>query len=160
GSKTPSLTIEGVAVENYFSPVDNVMDKIVAQVKTAKKSIKFMAFTYTDKRLYTAMIEAAQAGVKVEGVIENRGASQGAFVPLFCAQLPVKLDGNKYTMHHKIIIIDDATVITGSFNFTATADNANDDNALFIHNAAVASLYAQEFVKVYGLGTPPKPGAM
>ena len=112
-----------------------------------------MAFTYTDKRLSDAMIAEAQAGIMVQGVIENRGASQGALVPLACAKLSVETDGNKYTMHHKTIIIDDSTVITGSFNFTATADNANDDNILIINNApTVASLYLQEFARVYRLG--------
>ncbi len=151
----PQLTLDGTAVENYFSPPDKVMDKIIAQVNGAKKSIKFMAFTYTHSGLANAMIARANAGVQVQGVIENRGASQGAMVPLFCAGLPIKTDGNKYTMHHKVIIIDDQTVITGSFNFTQTADTANDDNILVIHNASVAALYNQEFARVYGAGVTP-----
>jgi phosphatidylserine/phosphatidylglycerophosphate/cardiolipin synthase-like enzyme len=124
-------------------------------VKAAQKSVKFMAFTYTDKDLANAMIQQAGAGVKVQGVIENRGASLGAFVPLFCAGLPVRTDGNKYTMHHKVIILDDATVITGSFNFTVSADEDNDDNVLIIHSPAVAALYDLEFSRVYGMGETP-----
>jgi phosphatidylserine/phosphatidylglycerophosphate/cardiolipin synthase-like enzyme len=152
---TPSMTINGVQVENYFSPPDEVMQKLVAQVKGAQKSIKFMAFTYTHADLSKAMIERAKVGVKVEGVIENRGASQGALVPLFCAKLPVKTDGNKYTMHHKVIIIDDETVITGSFNFTKAADTENDDNVLIIHSKTVAAAYNLEFDRVYGIGQTP-----
>ncbi len=155
GALTPSMTVNGVQVENYFSPPDEVMQKLVAQVKAAQKSIKFMAFTYTHADLSNAMIERAKAGVKVEGVIENRGASQGALVPLFCAKLPVKTDGNKYTMHHKVIIIDDETVITGSFNFTKAADTENDDNVLIIHSKTVAAAYNLEFGKVYGMGQTP-----
>ena len=89
-------------------------------------------------------------------MIENRGASQGALVPLACAQLAVETDGNKYTMHRKVIIIDDTTVITGSFNFTKTADEANDDNVLIINNApAVASQYLQEFARIYRIEKVP-----
>ncbi len=157
GAQNPQLNLDGVQVENYFSPPDNVMDKLVGYVNGAKKSIRFIAFTYTHPDLSAAMVARAKAGVKVEGVIENRGASRGALVPLFCAKLPVKTDGNKYTMHHKVIIIDDETVITGSFNFTATADNANDDNVLVIHSPAVAALYNQEFARVYGMGETPQP---
>ncbi len=149
---TPKLTLDGTEVENYFSPPDNVMQKLVTEVNGAQTSVKFMIFTYTHADLSAAMIARARAGVKVEGVIENRGASQGAFVPLFCAGIPVKLDGNKYTMHDKVIIIDDKTVITGSFNFTVTADNANDDNVLIIHNPAVAAQYLQEYARIYGAG--------
>jgi phosphatidylserine/phosphatidylglycerophosphate/cardiolipin synthase-like enzyme len=155
GAQNPMLTLDGVPVENYFSPVDKVMKKLVAEIKNAKKSIKFMAFTYTHADLSAAMIERAKAGVKVSGVIENRGASNGALVPLFCAKLPVETDGNPQTMHHKVIIIDDQTVITGSFNFTQTADNANDDNVLIIRSPIIAAMYNAEFTKVYGQGKTP-----
>ena len=62
------------------------------------------------------MIADAKNGISVQGVIENRGASEGVLVSLYCAKLPVEVDGNKYTMHHKVIIIVDDAVIIGSFN--------------------------------------------
>jgi phosphatidylserine/phosphatidylglycerophosphate/cardiolipin synthase-like enzyme len=156
----PSMTIDGIQVENYFSPVDSVTQKLIQSVQSAKRSIRFIIFTYTDRDLAAAMIERMQAGVDVQGVIENRGASQGALVPLFCAKVPVKVDGNKYTMHHKVIIIDDGIVITGSFNFTRSADTANDDNVLIIHSPAVAALYLQEFARVDTIAKPPVADAM
>ena len=155
GAQTPQLTINGVKVENYFSPVDNVMDKLVGYVQEAQKSVRFMIFTYTDTDLADAMIARYQAGVDTKGVIEDRGASEGAMVPLFCAKVPVELDGNKYTMHHKVIILDESTVITGSFNFTKSADQENDDNLLVIHNPDLAKLYLQEFDRVWGQGKSP-----
>jgi len=151
----PSLVIDGVQVENYMAPEDNVMAKLVQSVQGAKKSVHYMIFTYTHADLSAAMIASSKAGVDVEGVIEDRGASEGALPALFCAKLPVKTDGNKYTMHHKVIIIDGQTVITGSFNFTKSADTENDDNVLVIHSAAVAALYEQEFQKIYGAGNVP-----
>jgi phosphatidylserine/phosphatidylglycerophosphate/cardiolipin synthase-like enzyme len=152
----PRITIDGVEVENYFSPDDKVMEKLVALVNGAKKSIKFMAFTYTHPDLSDAMIERHKAGIKVEGVIENRGASQGALPPLFCASVPVRKDGNKNTMHHKVMIIDDTTVVTGSFNFTKAADTDNDDNVIIIHSPVVAAQFLKEYERVYGLGVAPE----
>jgi phosphatidylserine/phosphatidylglycerophosphate/cardiolipin synthase-like enzyme len=151
GALTQQLTIDGVPVANYFSPVDKVVDKLVAEMNEAQHSIKFMMFTFTQKDITNAMIARSKAGVQVEGVIENRGASQGSAPAFYCAHVPAKLDGNKYTMHHKVVIIDDKTVITGSFNFTQTANDANDDNVLIIDSPAVATLYNQEFDKVYGM---------
>jgi phosphatidylserine/phosphatidylglycerophosphate/cardiolipin synthase-like enzyme len=155
GASNSRLTLDGVQVENHFSPVDGVMDKLIAYVQSAQRSIHFMAFTYTDKNLAAAMIERAQAGVEVQGVIENRGASQGALVTLSCAKLPVRVDGDKYTMHHKAIILDGQTVNTGSFNFAKSADDANDDNVLVIHDAAVAALYEQEYGCIKTLAAAP-----
>jgi phosphatidylserine/phosphatidylglycerophosphate/cardiolipin synthase-like enzyme len=152
----PSLMADGVQVENYFAPEDDVMAKLVSYVQGAAKSVHYMIYTFTHADLSAAMIASAKKGVEVQGVIENRGASQGSLPDLFCAGLPVKTDGNPYTMHHKVIIIDGETVITGSFNFTKSADTVNDDNVLVIHSAAVAGLYEQEFQRIYGAGETPK----
>jgi len=155
GSQTPELTIDGVKVQNYFSPVDHVSDKVVALVNGAQHSVRFMIFTYTDKNLAAAMIARFQAGVDVAGVIENRGASQGAFVPLACAKVPVKVDGNKYTMHHKVVVIDESIVVTGSFNFTKYADTENDDNVLVIYDPSVAKQYLAEFDRINAIAMDP-----
>jgi phosphatidylserine/phosphatidylglycerophosphate/cardiolipin synthase-like enzyme len=157
GAQTPQTTIDGIQVQNYFSPVDHVMDKLVGMVNGAQKSIRFMIFTYTDQDLANAMIARFNAGVDVAGVIENRGASQGALVPLACAKVPVKVDGNKYTMHHKVIIIDNSIVITGSFNFTKAADTVNDDNILVIEDASIAQQYLDEFNKINSFAKDPNP---
>jgi phosphatidylserine/phosphatidylglycerophosphate/cardiolipin synthase-like enzyme len=157
GAQTPQMNVDGIQVENYFSPPDKVMDKIIAYVNAAQKSIRFIAFTYTDKDLAAAMVSRFNAGVDVAGVIENRGASQGALVPLVCGKVPAKVDGNKYTMHHKVIVIDGSIVITGSFNFTLSADNENDDNIIVIHDPAVAKLYLDEFDRVNSLAQAPDP---
>jgi phosphatidylserine/phosphatidylglycerophosphate/cardiolipin synthase-like enzyme len=157
GAQTPQTTIGGIQVLNYFSPVDHVMDKLVDLVNGAQKSVRFMIFTYTDQALATAMIDRFQAGVDVAGVIENRGASQGALVPLACAKVPVKVDGNKYTMHHKVIVIDNRIVITGSFNFTKSADTINDDNVIVIYDPAVAKQYLAEFDQIEAAAKEPDP---
>jgi phosphatidylserine/phosphatidylglycerophosphate/cardiolipin synthase-like enzyme len=52
-------------------------------------------------------------------------------------------------MHHKVIIIDDATVITGSYNFTRRAAHTNDENLLIIDSPALAAQFAAEFERVY-----------
>ncbi len=157
GALQPELTLNGVQVENYFSPPDHVSDKLVAYVKAARSSVRFMIYTFTDAALADALVERLNAGVSVEGVIENREAAHGVLPALFCANLPVKTDGNPYTMHHKVIIIDESTVITGSFNFTKSADKYNDENLLVIHSPAVAALYLQEFDRVNGIGNIPNP---
>jgi phosphatidylserine/phosphatidylglycerophosphate/cardiolipin synthase-like enzyme len=55
-------------------------------------------------------------------------------------------------MHHKVFIIDGQIVVTGSYNFSRSAEERNDENLLVIHNAAIASLYQDEFDKIYAAG--------
>jgi phosphatidylserine/phosphatidylglycerophosphate/cardiolipin synthase-like enzyme len=152
----PIVTRDGVRVENYFSPTDDVMAKLLAYVLNAEKSVHFMIFTFTSDDLSTALIAQFRTGLDVQGVIEGRGANQGALSPLYCAGLPVRVDGNRYTMHHKVLIIDGKTVITGSFNFTRAADTINDDNVIIIHSPVAAAMYEQEFQRIMSAARTPQ----
>jgi phosphatidylserine/phosphatidylglycerophosphate/cardiolipin synthase-like enzyme len=76
-------------------------------------------------------------------------------VPLWCGGVPVKVDGNQYTMHHKVLIIDESIIVTGSFNFTKAADETNDDNLLIIHSPALAQLYLQEYERINAFARQP-----
>ena len=96
GAQTPALTINGTQVLNYFSTVDNVTDKLVTLVNGAQKSVRVIIFTFTSQDLGNALIARFQAGVDVQAVIENRGASQGAMPSLFCAKVPVKEIGRAH----------------------------------------------------------------
>lgn len=156
GARRQVLTIDGITVENYFAPPDEVMSRIISEVNKATQSIRFMSFTFTDKDLASAIMAKSRQRVTVEGVIENRGASQGTMPTFACNGLAVRVDGNSYTMHHKVFIIDEKVVITGSFNHTKAANTINDESILIIRNAAVAQLYMGEFQKVFSASQLPK----
>ena len=77
--------------------------------------------------------------------------SQYSVYDLFKYQgVDVLKDGNKYKLHHKVFIIDNQTVITGSFNPSAGGDEKNDENVLIIEDEAIAQRFLQEFEKVRG----------
>jgi phosphatidylserine/phosphatidylglycerophosphate/cardiolipin synthase-like enzyme len=159
GTTTPVLTINGVRVENYFSPEDKISTKLVPLIKTAKKSIHFLAFSFTHEEIGKAMLTQAKNGVEVRGVFENVGSDTkySEYGAMKQAKLDVLTDGNPYTMHHKVIIIDGEIVVTGSYNFSASADEDNDENLLIFYSPAIASQYEAEFLRVYETAkNPPK----
>jgi phosphatidylserine/phosphatidylglycerophosphate/cardiolipin synthase-like enzyme len=143
--------VRQVEVENYFAPENEVATQIIAEIEGAQSRIRFMAFTFTSEEIADAMLERARAGVVVQGVIEDRNAEQNhsQYDHLRDVVHDVLPDGNPYIMHHKVIIIDDATVILGSYNFTASAEEDNDENLLVIHDPEVAALFVAEFGRVY-----------
>ncbi|GIK63073.1 MAG: hypothetical protein BroJett018_08670 [Chloroflexota bacterium] len=147
----PILTINGVRVENYFSPEDgNVIEqRLVDLVNNATSSVRVMAFSFTIDELANAMISRQNAGVDVMALFEARGSLQGAMRPLACAGVPVKQDGNPQTLHHKVIIIDNQIVVTGSFNFSKNAIEQNSENMLIIYDAQLAQQYTAQFDKLY-----------
>ncbi len=146
----PQIYVEGSLIENYFAPEDHAMEHVIAAVQQAKKSIRFMAFSFTDQDLGQALIARAKAGVEVSGVVEKRGSDTEycQMAPLRQAGLEVLTDGNPYVMHHKVLIIDEEVVVTGSFNYSGSADRDNDENVLIIHNADIARLYLEEYQRV------------
>ena len=159
GVRTPNprVTIDGTPIDVYFSPDDHIQAALVKLLDNAQTSINFLAYSFTSDPLGVAIRQSAAAGVKVAGVMEaeqvasNIGTEYDAFR---AAGLNVRLDGNRGQMHHKVMIIDQQIVVTGSYNFTASAENTNDENLIVIYNPDIAAQYLQEFQRVYALAKP------
>jgi phosphatidylserine/phosphatidylglycerophosphate/cardiolipin synthase-like enzyme len=152
----PTLTIDGVQVEVYFSPDDGVEDRIVDVLRRAETSIDFMVYTFTSDALAETMLARAKVGVQVRGVIERDQASNlGSDHELFRqAGLDVRMDGNPGNMHHKVIIIDRSIVITGSNNFSRSAEEHNDENVLILYDVEVGQEYLLEFERIFEMAIP------
>lgn len=153
----PKLTIDGTPLEIYFSPDDGVAANILSLLQVAQESIYFMAYSFTANDLGEAIRQRAAGGVLVAGVMDsdqinsNQGSEYDAFMR---AGLDVRRDGSTGLMHDKVIIIDRKVVITGSYNFTASAEDNNDENVVIIHNPDIAAQYLEEFRKVYSQAQP------
>jgi phosphatidylserine/phosphatidylglycerophosphate/cardiolipin synthase-like enzyme len=148
-----SLTINNTLIEVYFSPDDGTAAEIIRHIQGARQSIHFMAFSFTSDHIAGAMLAKAAEGVSVAGVFEASQVGSnigGEFQLMRAAGLDVRLDGNPRNMHHKVIIIDEGTVITGSYNFSANAEKRNDENTLVIHDPAIAGQFMAEFERLFG----------
>jgi phosphatidylserine/phosphatidylglycerophosphate/cardiolipin synthase-like enzyme len=144
----PIISLNNKKIETYFCPEDNCEEQVRKQIRNAKKSIYFMTFSFTsegigDEILFTENID-------IKGVFEARGAGKfSQFERLKGFGINVKKDKNKANMHHKVFIIDNETVITGSYNPTANGNKNNDENLMIIHDKKIAGKYLEEFNKVF-----------
>jgi phosphatidylserine/phosphatidylglycerophosphate/cardiolipin synthase-like enzyme len=154
---TETITVGSAAVQVFFSPRDRPSDTIVAAIAAARESIRFMTFSFTADPIADAMIAQQQAGIPVRGVFEktNSRGTGAEYDKLVDAGIDVVRDGNCYILHHKVIIIDDRLVLTGSYNFTGSAETSNDENLVFIEDPAVVAAYVAEFDRLYDLGVNP-----
>jgi phosphatidylserine/phosphatidylglycerophosphate/cardiolipin synthase-like enzyme len=156
-----SVVVNGSPIQVVFTSEDPALaDSIIPIVNSATKSIRFLAFSYTDFPLAEAMIKRSQNGVNVAGVFEKVGSDTDAaeLKTLSCAQVPVRRDGNGGFMHNKVIVVDERFVITGSLNFSTNAEESNDENVIIIDNPDIAKLYMQDFERVWSLASDPEPG--
>jgi phosphatidylserine/phosphatidylglycerophosphate/cardiolipin synthase-like enzyme len=140
------IMIDGVRIENYFSPQDKPSRRIIEIINDAKKTIDFMAFSFTHDRIAKAIISAYERGVKVSGLFEKRQINKFSEYEKFKnLKMNVYIDKNPKNMHNKVIIIDSFIVITGSYNFSYNADNYNDENVLIIFSKEIALKYLNYF---------------
>ena len=143
--------LDGTPIQVLFSPEDNAISNLIALVNDAQTSIRFLAFSFTDYPLAQTMIDRAKAGVDVKGVFETFGSNgtRSELRTMWCANLPVRQDGNGSFLHDKIIIVDNSIVVTGSLNYSSNADESNEENVVILDNAEIAALYLQEFDKLW-----------
>jgi phosphatidylserine/phosphatidylglycerophosphate/cardiolipin synthase-like enzyme len=161
GPKSPStagqqsVAVNGTPIQVFFSPEDKVMDHMIPLVSSAQSNIRFMAFNFTDYPLAKAMIDRAAAGVNTAGIYEKTGSETDSseMKTFYCANVPVRQDGNPRFLHDKIIVIDNHIVISGSFNFSSNATENNDENVIIIDSPEIARLYMQEFDRLWNIAT-------
>jgi len=132
----------------WFSPSGGCTDAVVAETAGAAKTIQVLSYTFTSRPIANALIDAHRRGVSVTVVADKSETIdvRSEIKSLLRAGIPVYIDDKHGIAHNKVMVIDGATVITGSFNFTHAAEFENADNVLIVHNhPAIASAYADNF---------------
>lgn len=156
-NNTPhEFKINGKRVESYFSPTDGVNTKIVDNINTTNNDLSIATMLITRNEMADAIAAQAAQGDAVN-VLTNAEGNNGATVnTILAAALTTHYtfdDVSSGIMHNKYMVVDqgapasDPLVLTGSHNWSAAADNDNDENTLVVHDATIANLYYQNFVK-------------
>lgn len=162
-SSSDPITAQGT-LQAAFSPWDDIESLIIGAIDGAKKQVLVQAYLLTSKKIAKALIFARQRGVGVMVLVD---AAQSAKVPsskahdLSLAGISVWLETRYQNAHNKVIVIDagtaSATVITGSYNFTWSAQHKNAENILVAHgNSALAARYALNWERHRQDATPYK----
>jgi phosphatidylserine/phosphatidylglycerophosphate/cardiolipin synthase-like enzyme len=121
-------------------------------IRAARRSILIQAYEITPGPLVTSLVEAHRRGVDVRAIVDykqltDRRNHDDAFAVehLGAAGIPVLVDKPPGLMHDKVMIIDGEVVVTGSFNYTYSAEHRNVENLLVIRDPALAAQYVQHW---------------
>jgi len=153
--------IDGIPVELYFSPSDGTTSKIAAVIDGASEVLEFGVMVFTENVLGDAVLDAYQRGVSTTGIIDYVEYSGSEYDYLKSNGVNVRdyvnPDGTSWpdgpVFHHKYLITDfnpgstNAMLVTGSHNWSASAESINDENTLIIHDLNLANQFHQEFTK-------------
>jgi PLD-like domain len=128
----------------YFSPNGGATDAVVRELHGAQTQVLMQAYSFTSVPIAKALVQAHQRGVKILAVLDksNETDKYSAATFLNNAGIQPLIDDKHAIAHAKVMVIDSATIITGSFNFTKAAEEKNAENLLVIKDAA-------ELVKAY-----------
>lgn len=155
------VVVDGVRIENYLGPEDDIAPVIAARIAAAESQVLFMAFSFTNDTIGSALDEQVRAGLEVRGVYEAAGSetTYSYFSKLLAASaglmnFGVRQDGNPRIMHHKVFIIDGAVTIFGSYNFSNNANDSNDENVLIVHDPLFARYFSEEFERIWAEALP------
>jgi phosphatidylserine/phosphatidylglycerophosphate/cardiolipin synthase-like enzyme len=163
GTSSPStlaeqtVYIDGHGVRVFFAPEDQVLANLTPIIALSQQEVLFMAYSFTTHALCDEMVALHQQGVAVRGVFESRGsgAEHSCFNDLLASGADVRQDSNPAAMHHKVIILDRRYVITGSFNFSNSADQTNDENLIIIDDPVLAQWFIDEFALRWSVAQEP-----
>jgi phosphatidylserine/phosphatidylglycerophosphate/cardiolipin synthase-like enzyme len=146
------FSIGGTPVECHFAPTDHVVTQVRHAIDDTQQTLELALFILTENTLRDAILQAHGRGAWVRGVIDDTGAPGSDFAALLAAGIDVyDHDVFPELLHHKYAIMDrslpapQAGVITGSFNWTASANTENDENMLVIRSSEVADQFYQEW---------------
>ncbi len=136
--------------EVYFSPNGGCEQIILYYISQAKSSIHILMFSFTLDNVANALIDSYERGVDVKVLFEDEQIySYDIYWRLKNAGIDVRNDTNPSFMHNKIAIIDDKIVLTGSYNWTDSAETVNNENLLMIKDREIAENYEVEFQKLW-----------
>lgn len=137
-------------VEAAFAPWDDVESEVVRFITGARRQVLVQAYLLTSKKIATTLIAAHRHGVDVRvlaDAAQHGKTASSRLDELAAAGIPVWLETKYQNAHNKIMVVDaggsGAGVLTGSFNFTWTAQHQNAENILVTRgNRALAAQYA------------------
>ncbi|PVZ63474.1 phospholipase D-like domain-containing protein [Pelagibaculum spongiae] len=130
-----------------FSPGQNCLKRLIETLSNARASLDICVFTISDDRITDAILKAHQRGVQVRVITDNDKANDRGSDVFFLKEqgVPVRLDETPWHMHHKFALVDDALLVNGSFNWTRTASEKNQENLVITGHTKLVSEFKKQF---------------
>jgi phosphatidylserine/phosphatidylglycerophosphate/cardiolipin synthase-like enzyme len=134
-------------IEVHFSPKGGCTDAVVSELEAAKSSVLVQAYSFTSTPIAKALVAAHRRGIDVRVILDKSQRSEKYSQVDFVAHagVPTFIDDKHAIAHNKIMVIDGATVLTGSFNFTKHAEESNAENLLVIRDRSLAKPYTDNW---------------
>ena len=153
-STASSVSVSGSSISVCFPRAGGDAEgALISQINSASKKLDVAIYSFTDENIADAIANAKKRGVGVR-LMTDRECSENEYQKKCLdivknAGITIKDNTHSGIMHLKVSVIDSGTVTTGSFNYTRSAQNTNDENLVIIHNTQLNSQYEAEFNRMW-----------
>ena len=146
-------------IEVLFSPEQGeaILNKLQDTIQNAEERVYVLIFSFTLNALAEAVIEKHREGLDVKVIMDKSqaGSEWSVTEKLQEAGIPLVIQrGTKGGYMHIKALIADNTVLTGSYNYSKSATNRNDENLLIINDEAVLEAHLAKFNRLWELTQP------
>ena len=139
------LPLDGATIETAFAPGDAPSKLVASAIDEARGEVRMMTYQLTNGRIINALRAAAGRGVDVKAIVDEATCEAKRFPPVAAqltkAGVEVTCDGKHPIHHNKVVVIDGSTVVTGSFNFSPSAERNAENTNVLRHVPVLAALY-------------------
>jgi hypothetical protein len=148
-----TLPVSTYGVETYFSPDAGTAGRIIQEIGRAQRTIDIAIYSFTRDDIYNALAAARARGIPIR-ILADSSQSNGNGSDVGRLQsggfnIKVRNGSDGGIMHNKYAIFDGRLLVTGSYNWSANAEDDNDENAIFIRDAALISAFQANFNKLW-----------
>lgn len=156
-----SISARG-SVQVAFTPWDNAEGMIVDAINRARTEVLVQAYGFTSRTIADALLTAHRRGVRIRLLADREQTFSGdnSRVPdLASAGVSVSLEVRYRSAHNKVMVIDpvsaDGAVITGSYNWTYSAQHRNAENVvIFRRSPELLRRYAENWYRHFADALP------
>jgi phosphatidylserine/phosphatidylglycerophosphate/cardiolipin synthase-like enzyme len=147
GGPAPAAPIDlaGATVETAFAPGDGPARLVATAIGEARSEVRVMTYQLSNGRIINALRAAASRGVDVRVIIDGKTCDADRLIPILAvldkADIAWGCDYRHPIHHNKVVIVDRRDVVTGSFNFSPSAERNAENTNLIRDSPALAAEY-------------------
>ena len=136
----------------YFSPDGGCQKAVITEISKAQKFIDIAMYSFTSREIAQELVKAQARHVKIR-IVLDRGQKTEEYSKsryLISKGVDVKFHLGLGLMHNKFAVIDGRVLLTGSFNWTASAEEKNEENLLILNDQELIKTYKKRFEYLFG----------
>jgi mitochondrial cardiolipin hydrolase len=140
-----------VEAHAYFAPGEDCLRRLRELCLGAKRSVDVCVYTVSDDRLCDALLDAHRRGVAVRILSDDHKVHDAGsdVLRLRDRGLDVRLDDTAFHMHHKFALFDGQRLASGSFNWTRSASEGNEENLVVTDDVRLVRAFAAHFEQLW-----------